>query len=140
MAVRVRVKIRNSSTGTTISTSAIANSGYEAGSPEISVPSGLAERLGLSMDDASVETYGTVAGTVSTPFIQKGVEVSLDVKGVEEEKSIITDVAISQFDDEVLLSDALISAMKVELLDPKSGIWKLAGQEKERESADRETW
>ncbi|KXA98011.1 hypothetical protein AKJ37_01750, partial [candidate division MSBL1 archaeon SCGC-AAA259I09] len=136
MAVRIRVKIRNISTGTTIRTSAIANSGYEADTPEIPVPSELAERLDLSTDEAAVETYRTASGTVSTPFIQEGVKVSLDVEGVEEKKNITTNVAVSQFDDEVLLSDALISEMKVELLDPKDGIWRLAGQEKRRESAE----
>lgn len=140
MAFRIRVKIRNIPSGTTIRTSAIANSGYEADTPEISVPSELAERLELNTGEAAVETYRTAAGTVSTPFIQEGVKVSLDVEGVEEEKNIITDVAVSQFDDEVLLSDAPISEMKVELLDPKDGIWRLAGQGKGRESTEPESW
>lgn len=132
MVVRLGVKLRNRAGGFEIEVPAIANAAYETERPEICIPMELAERLGIKIEEASIEVYEVVTGPVSLHFLPGMLDVSLSV----EDKTIgpiLSDVSIA-LKGEVLLSDKLIDALGVELVEPGKGLWRLSGEPIKRKS------
>ena len=52
----------------------------------------------------------------------------------ETSKTITCNVIVSLREKEVLLSDAVIEELGIEILSPKTGIWRFKGEEKLRRS------
>ena len=74
MGVRVRVRIKaliGPSAGASVETSALANTGYEAESPEILLPRPLAEHLGLPAEGLwrhASDSEGTIRRSARPEF------------------------------------------------------------------------
>ena len=116
----VRVKVREK----LLRTIALANSGYEAETPQILVPVEAARRLGLwPPRDAIETTYDTAGGPLRVWVYPGAAEVVVDVSDVEPPKTV-ADVVVSPVADEVLLSDALISELQIVIEDAKRGLWR----------------
>jgi len=49
-------------------------------------------------------------------------------------KSVVCNALISLHEREVLLSDAVIEELEIEILSPKTGLWKFKGEDKVRRS------
>ncbi|MBI4617086.1 MAG: hypothetical protein HY720_25965 [Planctomycetes bacterium] len=123
---------------------ALVNTGYEADRPELIVPVGLAARLGwwpTLPRDADEQVYSGLGGAFSVWRIEDALEVRVicpDRQTVET----TTDAVVSHAEREVLISDALASALSIEILDPRGGIWRLsddpAGQRRAGEA--RQVW
>jgi hypothetical protein len=143
MVVRVGVKLK-SAEGEVV-TVALANSGFETEEPEVVLPTGVAERLGLYPrlpGGSQVEEYKGVGGAVIKTFLVKGiVTVSVLTSDREVGPSVATAV-ITPGEDEVILSDKLMDALKIVLLRPGQGIWRFTddGGSLTRRSEKPERW
>lgn len=78
-----------------------------------------------------------------------GSEVSTFVLGMVEVRVVTQDrttewvksrVVMVPGEYEVLLSDALIELLNVEIVRPRSRIWRFRGEDKDRESVEPEYW
>jgi hypothetical protein len=141
MAVRVRLLIRSLDTNVEVLTAALVNSGYEVEEPEILLPRRLAEFMGISLKPprARVMVYETPFGFYHLIFSPKAVNVHLvDVcKSVEE-----VNVAVSEGEREVLISDALAEALGIQLINIARGLWRYRDDPPDviRESVRAEYW
>jgi len=136
MGVRVQLKIRLNNVE--IKTSGLANSGYESDEPEIHIPLALARKLGFGMEKMTSQKYRVVGSDVNAYRLGK---VRVQVITEDKETPPIEAIAVMVPGEyEVLLSDALIEALSIEILRPKSGIWRFKGEQKERKSVEPEYW
>lgn len=141
--MRVRVKLVNMlREGKSIVTSALINSGYEARHPEICLPKRLAEELGYYPPPETAVTVAvrTSGGIVRELFIPNAIKVVLLSEEGQELSSSVADVSISEFENEVLISDALASALRIAVEDFFLGLWRLRGETRLRRSAPPEYW
>ena len=134
--MRIEVEIRYQ--GRVERTPALVNSGYEAPEPEIHIPLALARRLGFQVDRLHSVTYRVVGGEVTTLILG-----DVEVRVVTSDK--VTDwvrakavLVVGEY--EVLLSDALIEALGIEIIKPKSGLWRFHGEAIVRESVRPRYW
>lgn len=143
MVIRVRVKLKGKA-DETIETSAIANSAYETPEPEAVIPEPLAKRLNLFPklpSGARIEEYRSIAGVTRIYYIPDAIKISITttnrVKG-----PVVAGAAISDKEDEVLLSDRLIDALNIALERPGEGLWRFADEppSKTRRSERPEKW
>ncbi len=133
MGVRVRVRLRYKNAS--LDLVALVNTGYETDVPELLVPIGVAEKLGLwpkLPDDTIVETYRTASGLMRV-YRVRGARASLLVGG-EERRDVEVYVVISEYADEALISDQLASEFGIVIEDPAKGLWRLRGESLMRSS------
>ncbi len=136
MGVRVEVIVRYGSNE--VLTSALANSGYESEKPEVLIPIALARKLGIKLEGVSSERYRTVGTEVST-LVLGDIEVCLVVN--HKVSKCVKARAVTVFNEyEVLLSDALIEELGIEIVRPRSGEWRLRGEDILRKSAKPQYW
>ena len=136
MVVRVLVELRREEK--TIGSPAILNTGYEAGEPEVHVPLSLSRLLGFDLRELRVERYRVVGSEVTT-YTLGSVEVRAVAEGRGTEWMEARAVMVPG-EYEVILSDALIEALGIEILRPKRGLWRFAGESKSRESVEARHW
>jgi len=123
MAVCVELLVRNLETGFEVVTAALVNTGYEVYEPEILLPRRLAEYMGLSLrpPKARVEIYETPLGLYHLVFIPKAVSVHfVDVCEIVDN----VNVAVSEGEREVLISDDLGEALELQLVEIGRGFWR----------------
>jgi len=143
MVVRVRVKLK-SVKGETV-TVALANSGFETEEPEAILPTRVAERLGIYPklpSGSEIEEYKGVGGAVVKVFVVKNmVNISVITRDREVGPSSTTAV-VTPGEDEVILSDKLMDALKIILLRPGEGLWRLTDDKEDitRRSEPPERW
>ena len=135
MKIRVRCK------DTEVQTSALLNSGFEAETPQLLIPRPLAVKLGLwpPPPEAQLVEVGTAGGPVRNYLIPSAADVLLDA-GDRVVGPVKCDVMISSLEYEVLVSDALISAFNIVMLDVKWGKWRLSDEEKVRHTEVTQYW
>jgi predicted aspartyl protease len=129
--VKVRIKYRDAS----LDLIALVNTGYETDVPEILVPVSVAEKLGLLPklpEGTIIETYKTASGFMRVHRVG-GAHASLLIGGVEG-RSVETYIVISEYTDEVLISDQLASEFGIVIEDPAKGLWRLRGESSIRSS------
>ena len=134
MGVRVRVEIRHGDK--VAETTALANSGYESDKPEVHIPRRLAELLGLGPGRS--EVYRVVGGEVNV-WRLGGVMVRV-VTQDRKSRWVEAEAVLAEGEHEVLLSDSLIEELGIEILRPRRGLWRFAGEDTVRESAPAEYW
>lgn len=135
MGVRVRLRVRalKGREGAEADVVALCNTGYETEDPEVTLPTAIAAELGLwpLPQEAEVcigEAYG---GTLVEAHRVKGaIEVAVLV---EDRLPVFTrcHAVIHEREREVLLSDATISALRIEIIDPKQGLWRFVDEPKD---------
>ncbi|MCS7139542.1 MAG: hypothetical protein N3F04_00065 [Candidatus Nezhaarchaeota archaeon] len=128
----VRVKIRIESSTSRVETAALANSGYEAETPQIMVPIQLAKSLNLwPPHEAFWETeYETAGGPLRVWVASGACRVRVITEDVETPE-VKMDIAISPLADEVLLSDKAISELGIALEDVGRGLWRFRWESRE---------
>lgn len=121
----VRVKLRLKSRDKEVVRSALVNSGYETDAPELLIPEGVAETLGIypRVKDAFIERY-RVAGGAEIRFmrLKEAGKVEVLAEGRLSE-SVRCDIVISEGEDELIISDKLASRLGLVIIDPSEGIW-----------------
>ncbi|MBI4616114.1 MAG: hypothetical protein HY720_21030 [Planctomycetes bacterium] len=122
---------------------ALANTGYEAGSADCSLPQAVAARLGLwpSPPGSHLHTVRGYGGVLQVHKLADAVRVRVipsDRQGLEA----LAGVLITGTDDEVILSDTLLDALGIVPLVPGRGIWRFSDEpdSQRRPSSPRETW
>ncbi len=135
MPVRVRVKLESLRSNNSLVVSALLNTGFTSDELDIHLPRDVAEKLNLwpPPNDASLEVLDTAGGEVLSYLIPRAVKLTV----VEEDrvsKSIVCNALISLHEREVLLSDAVIEELEIEILSPKTGLWRFKGEDKVRRS------
>ncbi len=136
MPVRVRVRLEALKSDRSLSTVALLNTGFTSEELDIHLPRGLAEELGLwpPPRGSVLETLETAGGEVLSYFIPRAVRLTV-VEDDRGSKTVICNVVISLYEEEVLLSDAVIEELEIEILSPKTGLWRFRGEKKVRKSA-----
>lgn len=129
----VRVKIRILKNNVVVETSALANSGYEAETPQLLIPVRLAEFLNLwpPSRDVGETVYETAGGPTRVWIYSKAckvIVVSQDTRSPE----VLADIVVSPIADEVLLSDKLISELQIALEDPGQGLWRFRWEPRDK--------
>lgn len=140
MAVRVRVRIGRSGAGARarVETVAVANSGFEAAEPEALLPVRVAERLGLWPPPPGAQT-GEVASPVGTARLVTFPRV-LRVQLVGGRRGVRAHALVAEREDEVVLNDWLVSALRIDLADVGRGLWRIGPRGRMRKSDPPERW
>jgi hypothetical protein len=143
VAVRIRLRIRSRTTGRELRAAALVNSGFETIKPQLLVPIRVAELLCLWPQiprDYTVKDYMTAGGPARMHVLVDEVEVSVDVE--HSVNPVTSDLVISPFEEEVLISDKLAGKLGIVVYDFAEGIWRLQTDPEavRRRSEERETW
>jgi hypothetical protein len=125
MAVRVRLRLRSKTSQETIETSALVNSGFEAESPQLLIPTSLARRLSLypPPPTSSIIEIGTAGGPVRVFLVRETLQAWVTT-GDREVGPKLVDVLISPTEEEVLISDVLAEEFGIVILAAGSGKWR----------------
>lgn len=122
MVVRVRVRLESlRKSGKKVEREVISTTGYESEKPKALIPLRVAEELGLFPElppDRRVEEYLSASGKFSARKIPRAVRIKLEGRGV------VAHAVLSEFEEEIPLNDATISALGVVIVDPKRGVWE----------------
>lgn len=124
MVVRLRIRIKRENR--VVEAIAIANSGYASRVPELVISRSIAEELGIYPNlppNTRIVRYRTASGRIEE-FLR--IENCAEVQIVEPDRvsdSVRVNVVISPYISICLLSDKLISALKIVLIDAGEGLW-----------------
>ncbi|MBI4613969.1 MAG: hypothetical protein HY720_10205 [Planctomycetes bacterium] len=129
MAVRIRVSIERAGAWkgdrpAEIRTVALANSGYEAGKSDLSLPIAAANLLGLwpPPPEAHREVVQAYGGLLEIAALPDAVRVRV-LTSDRDGPVVNAGVLFTQTDNEVVLSDWLVGALAIVLLEPGIGAW-----------------
>jgi len=130
MVIRVRLRIKRD--GKVVETSALANSGYEAETPQLLIPIKLAQVIGLwpPKPDFEETEFETAGGPLRVWVVPKACRVCVVVPDAETPE-VVADVVISPIADEVLISDKMISELGLALEDVGRGLWRFRWEPKD---------
>ncbi|MEM0481923.1 MAG: hypothetical protein QXM16_03420 [Nitrososphaerota archaeon] len=128
----MRVKLRVKAGEKTLETIALANSGYEAETPQLLVPIGFARELGYWPPTPGAETeFETAGGPLKVWVVPGGCNVQATAEDAES-PLVEADLVISPLADEILLSDKLIGKLQLSLEDVGEGLWRFRWEPKEK--------
>lgn len=146
MPVRVKVRIKSLKglkIGYAVETSSLLNTGYTGSSPEVIVPMGLAENLGLwpPPNEAVESTYDTAGGPARFYMVKQAATLQV-VEDDSTSNELVVDTVISPMEREVLLSDYVIGEFSIVILNAYKGLWRFESDplEKIRRSKGPELW
>jgi len=141
--VAVRVRLKLSRGGRVLETPALANSGYEAETPQVLVPKAAAELLTLwpPPPEARESVFETAGGPLHVWVVPRACTARV-VADDAESPEVVVDLVISPIADEVLLSDKAISELQIALEDVGRGLWRFRWEPKEvlRRSEPPKIW
>jgi outer membrane usher protein FimD/PapC len=123
--VAVRVSIQVQLGRKSVRAVAVANSGYEAGKPELLVPLFFAtHQLGLKFENARPVSYTAAGGQPLRLFLVGNGRVSVVVHD-RRTKSVKVNILASKGETELVMNDSLLEALGISLLKVKRGEWRL---------------
>ncbi len=127
MAVRVKLRIKAKGDKGEVVSSALVNSGFETEKPQLLIPLALARALGLwpPPPTSSIAELGTAGGPVRNYLVPDALEVSI-LTGDRSTEPVECCAIISHIEEEVLINDKLSDELKIVMLRPGAGIWRLA--------------
>ena len=141
MAVRVKLRLRRE--GTLRDVVALVNSGYEADTPQLMIPVGLARELGLWPPPlgAREETFDTAGGPLRVWVVRRAATAQV-VAGDTSSREVVVDLVISPLADEPLISDVLAGELEIAVEDFARGLWRFRWEPKGRVRASerRQYW
>jgi len=129
------VKLKSLRNNKSILVPTLLNTGFTSDELDIHIPRDIAIKLGLwpPPDNSSLEILNTAGGEVLSYFIPNAVNLTV-VEEDRNSKTITCNVIISLHENEVLLSDAVIEELEIEILSPRTGLWRFKGEDKVRKS------
>ncbi len=130
MPVKVRVKLKSLRNNVELTTSALLNTGFISNDLDIHIPQNIARELGLwpPPENSLLEVLDTPGGRILSYYIPNAVELTV-ITNDRSSKNVVCNVIISLYEEEVLLSDAVIEELEIEILSPKTGLWRFRGEE-----------
>lgn len=131
MAVRVKLRIKRDDMVSDVI--ALINSGYEADTPQLLIPTGLARDLGLWPPplNAREDVFDTAGGPLRVWVLREAATAQI-VAGDATSKEVRIDVVISPTADEPLISDMLAGELEIAVEDFAKGLWRFRWEPKER--------
>ena len=107
-----------------IDTSAMVNTGFEAGTSQLLPPLRLVSALGLwpPLENQLLE-LGTVGGPIRNYVVSNSLEVWV-LGGDRVVGPIVSDAVISNVELEALINDKLAGALGMVILNPATGEWR----------------
>lgn len=136
MGVGVAIELKRG--GKVVTAPALANTGYETEEPEVHLPLALARDPNFELKELRGERYKVVGSEVIT-FPLGEVEVRAVAEGAGS-KWVKARAVMVPDEYEVILSDSLVELLGIELVKPKSGLWRFTGETKLRVSAEAKYW
>lgn len=142
MAVRVKIRIeRKTAPGPSawLEVVALANSGFESDAPELVLPRGVAELLGLwpPPKGARQDVFESPAATFRMVTVGGAAFVRLAaVPG----RRVVADAALSDRETEVVMNDALVEALRIELVAAKRGLYRVGPRGPIRRGDEPQYW
>lgn len=135
LPVRVKIRIKSLEGGLEEVAPALLNTGFTSDKLDILIPRGIAEKLGLwpPPKGSTIELLDTAGGEVIAYYVPNSVELTV-IEEDKESKKLVCSTIISLHEKEILLSDAVIEALEIEILSPKTGLWRFKGERKIRRS------
>lgn len=128
----MRVSLRAVRSGREVTARALVSTGFTSDTPDIALPTALAERLCLwpkpSGDAVALETGGGVVEAYVVPQ-------ALLVRVVAEDRAsreVLANALVNPYIGEVLISDNLAEELGIQILYPRRGVWKFADEERLR--------
>ncbi|MGC8932894.1 MAG: hypothetical protein ACP5KE_05710 [Candidatus Methanodesulfokora sp.] len=136
MPVRVKVELKSTKSGRLVESIALLNTGFTSDELDVHIPKDLAEKLDLWPPPAgsSLEVLETAGGEVMGCWIKEALRLRV-VESDRSSKDLLCNALVSPLEREVLLSDAVIEELEIEILSPRTGLWRFKGEEKTRRSA-----
>ncbi|HEW94014.1 MAG TPA: hypothetical protein ENF47_04865 [Thermoprotei archaeon] len=129
----VRLRVRLEANDKKIDNVALLNTGFTTDTLDIHIPYLTAKDLGLwpPPSNAVLEALDTAGGEVLSYFIPNSVRLTV-IEPDRSSKTIICNAIVSMHEREILLSDAVIEELEIEILSPKTGLWRFRGESKIR--------
>jgi len=131
MAVRVKLRIRRENIVKDVV--ALVSSGYEADTPQLMIPIGLARELRLWPPplDAREETFDTAGEPLRVWVVRNVATVQVVANGTTP-REVRVDLVISPLADEPLISDILAGELEIAVEDFARGLWRFRWEPKEK--------
>lgn len=131
MAVRLKLRIR-AAEGRIVEAAALLNSGFEAPTPQLILPIGVARELGLWPPEGAVEVeLETVGGPVRAWFYPRRAFVKA-VASDAESREVLTDIVVAPTANEPLISDMLAEELEIAVEAFGRGLWRFRWEQKTR--------
>jgi hypothetical protein len=123
MAVRVRLRVERGDR--VLEVVGLVNSGYEADTPQLMIPVGLARILGLWPPpmDAREVVFETAGGPVRVWVVESAAIVKAVASDIES-RGVNVDLVLSTHIDEPLISDILAGKLEIAVEDFAEGLWR----------------
>jgi hypothetical protein len=138
----VKIEIRGKTSAKNILTTAILNTGYESEQPELTIPEKVGKLLGIlpkAPHHATLSAFKTAGGIIDMLYLEKEANIRIVCKD-KISRFITCNLAISHFEDEILISDVAIEKLRVEIINPGKGMWRFKGEKKLRTSELPQKW
>ncbi len=135
MPVKVKVKLDSLKSSKSITAPALLNTGFTSNELDIHLPKNIAEKLELwpPPKNSTLEILDTAGGETLSYYIPNAVKLTVIEKD-KTSKTITCNTTITLHEPEILLSDAVIEELEIEILSPKTGLWKFKGENKIRKT------
>ena len=135
MPVRVKLEIKSRLNNVTLTIPALVNTGFVSDTLDLAIPISIAEKLGLwprspNALSVSLETGGGIVES----YIAPQAAIVKVITGDRVSRSVVVNIIVNPFINEVLISDALAEELGIQILYPRQGLWKFVNEEKIRES------
>ncbi len=143
MSVRIKIEIQALNKSSKVEAICLLNSGFESETPQILLPSRVAELLGLLPNlpaSAVTKTYDTAGEyELKMHFLENSVKINVLT---EDRKSvpILNSALISEQEREVILSDNTIDSLGIDIISFSIGEWRFKGETKIRASFKKQLW
>jgi len=122
----VRVKIKVVMANKTLETTALVNTGYETDEPQLLVPHVFLIRNNVDLEDLGrpmTMEYDTAGGPVAMHVYPKACKVAV-IEPDKISREVESDLVVSLIEKEVIMSDALIEELGINIINPKTGLWR----------------
>jgi len=131
LAVRVRLRLRRG--GFVKEVVSLINSGYEADTPQLLIPTKLARELDLwpPGEDAREAIFETAGGPLRVWIVRRAFTVQVVAEDASSEE-VEADAVVSQLADEPMISDKLAGALQIAVEDFAEGLWRFRWEPKEK--------
>jgi hypothetical protein len=134
----VRVSLRARYSDREVTAKALVNTGFTSDTPDLALPTALAERLGLwprPGGGAVVVTLETGGGPIEAYVVPQAVLVRVVTRD-RVSREVLANALINPYIGEVLVSDSLTEELGIQILYPRRGVWKFVDEDVLRESED----
>jgi hypothetical protein len=111
---------------------------FTSDTPDLALPTALAERLGLwprPGGGAVVVTLETGGGPVEAYVVPQAVLVRVVTRD-RVSREVLANALVNPYIGEVLVSDSLTEELGIQMLYPRRGVWKFVDEDVLRESED----